>query len=426
MQEHLETIVAELEQQRSLALAVVIERRGSLPMATTARMLVSADGSTGGTVGGGCLEAEIYARARRLLAASTGTSAAIDTFSLTEVEEGLQGHVCGGTVSILTELLVPDAATTGLFADLRNRLARGENVALATLLPGQGYPRGGHRLLLTPKTNEPVAGTAIESRAGSGIDPDGAASRLAAAGRQALADARPRVVGLDGVGGLVDSEPGSTRGTGSGLVAADNAIAGARYFVEPLLTEPRAVIFGAGHCGRAIARIAGFAGFRTVVLDDRPAFADPELVPEADEVAVVDFADLCELAGPSGPSGSPGPSGSYDDADCPRPSSLPSGGVLGGGQRDYLVIVTRGHEHDLTVLRQVLAAAGTGGAPAYLGMIGSRRKRLMFLKTLKAEGYCDEDLAALRSPMGLSIGADTPEEIAVAVVGEMIAARRGV
>ena len=91
-----------------------------------------------------------------------------------------------------------------------------------------------------------------------------------------------------------------------------------------------------------------------------------------------------------------------------------------------LVIVTRGHEHDLTVLRQVLAAAGTGGAPAYLGMIGSRRQRLMFLKTLKAEGYCDEDLAALRSPMGLSIGADTPEEIAVAVVGEMIAARRGV
>lgn len=332
---------ARLAQDEPAALATVVGRRGSVPMSGTARMLVCADGGLHGTVGGGCLEAEVYATGRRLL--QTG-GARLETFHLNELPDGLGGHVCGGTVEILCRALRPTRATRALVARLLDGVRRRDRAVLIHGLPDR-------------PGIDAAAGWALVSE-GGGVLADGLA---------------PADDVLDRCHEILRDGDAPVRLAGDGPL-----------LLEPLVPDPIAWIFGAGHCGRAIARMAGLAGFGVHVLDDRPAFLDE--VPGADRAAVVDFASL---------------------------------GDLRLGADDYVIIVTRGHEHDLTVLRQLIAAP-----VAYLGMIGSRRKRILFERTLRAEDAREQDLSRLRSPIGLDIGADSPEEIAVAVLAEMIAVRR--
>lgn len=343
-------IAAALQSGKPVALSTVVGRRGSLPMGRRAKMLVGADGTAVGTIGGGCLEAEVYAHASELL---RGSGARIDDFNLTEVEDGLLGHICGGSVSILTEVLEPTPSTQRLFERLRESTLQRRPAVLVSKLPAVDGRQPGtpdHLLVYAD-------GTSMID--GSGAVPDGFIGRCL----QVLSTGLPAQVSLD-VNDL----------------SAD-------YFVEPIVPRPTAVIFGAGHCGVAIGELATTVGFRTVILDDRIAFLDPTRLPWAAVIRQVDFT------------------AALDAVDI--------------GPDPYLVIVTRGHDHDLTVLRQVLSLPNS-----YLGMIGSARKKHLFRRQLLAEGIAAEQLDGLRSPMGLAIGADTPEEIAVSVVGEMIAVRR--
>ena len=158
-------------------------------------------------------------------------------------------------------------------------------------------------------------------------------------------------------------------------------------FVEPVTPEPRAFIFGGGHVSKSISKIANMAGFATVIVDDREAFANKERFPEADET----FADEYENVFPK----------------------------LNVTSSAYLVIVTRGHRDDMRVLRWAV------GTPArYIAMIGSKRKTISVVKELVKEGIAREAFEKIYAPMGLEIGAETPEEIAISVVAEMIATRR--
>lgn len=160
-------------------------------------------------------------------------------------------------------------------------------------------------------------------------------------------------------------------------------------FVEPIL-EPRLFLFGGGHVSRAIAALAKTVGFRVGVGDDREAFVTPEAQPQADE----------RLHGP------------FDELAA---RIAPADGL-------YVLAVTRGHDQDGTVLRALFES---GCRPRFLGMIGSERKKVELFRQLRAAGVADEFLARVRTPMGLPIGARTHEEIAVSVVSEMIAVRRG-
>lgn len=346
MRDLLSPLLESLSADRPVVLSMVVRRRGSLPMARCAKMLSTSDGRTHGTVGGGCLEAEVWAVGRDLLS-SGGCS--LDTFHLTEVEEGLGGHVCGGTVTILSRLLRPEPRTRELVVELRAAVEDERTVGLVTGLP------------ITEGRAGDLGWGLVDSEAG--WMPDGLA--LTEPIRRRLADrlARPAPATVED-----EDRP---------------------LFLEPLPPTPTALIFGAGHCGKAIGRAASAAGFRVRMFDDREPFLDPEALPWAESRELVDF----ERAGAS----------------------------LTLASHHYVVIVTRGHEHDLTLLRQLV-----DGPSAYVGMIGSRRKRLLFERMLREEGIDQPALERVRSPMGLPIGADTPEEIAVAVVGEMIAARRGV
>ncbi len=158
-------------------------------------------------------------------------------------------------------------------------------------------------------------------------------------------------------------------------------------FVEPVMPQPAAYIFGAGHISKSLSKVADLAGFRTVVIDDREAFANRERFPEADEVHA----------------------GEYE-------SVFPQ---LPVNESSYIVIVTRGHRDDMRVLKW---AVGTNAR--YIAMIGSKRKVIGVVRELEKEGIPAVAFERMFAPMGFDIGAITPEEIAVAVVAEMIAVRR--
>jgi xanthine dehydrogenase accessory factor len=161
---------------------------------------------------------------------------------------------------------------------------------------------------------------------------------------------------------------------------------------HPILLEslhPTGVlyIFGGGHVGVCVAHLAAYVNFRVVVLDDRSAFLSREHVPDADDVVTLDsFANALQ--------------GIRVDEDS------------------YVVIVTRGHSHDRTVLAQALRTNA-----GYVGMIGSRRKNALIFESLLEQGFTREDLARVHAPIGLPIGGETPEEIGVSIIAEMIQVR---
>lgn len=157
--------------------------------------------------------------------------------------------------------------------------------------------------------------------------------------------------------------------------------------LEPCRKPPALYVFGGGHVAQPTVHLAALVGFRVTVLDDRAEFANAERFPEADAIRVPeDFAH------------------SVDDL------------AIDGDS--YIVIVTRGHLYDRVVLGQVLKTAA-----AYIGMIGSRRKIDAVYRKLEPEGFTDADFARVHAPIGLDIGAETPEEIAVSIVAELIQKR---
>jgi xanthine dehydrogenase accessory factor len=160
-----------------------------------------------------------------------------------------------------------------------------------------------------------------------------------------------------------------------------------QVFIEPIIPSPRLYIFGAGHIGLNVHKVASLAGFETVVSDDRDLYANPERFPDAHEIHTGDMDEI--MAGMT-----------------PNPSS-------------YIVIVTRGHRHDMQVLRWAI------DTPArYIGMVGSGRKVLAVYEQLEAQGVSHESLKRVFAPIGLQIAAATPEEIAISIVAELIAIRR--
>ena len=159
-----------------------------------------------------------------------------------------------------------------------------------------------------------------------------------------------------------------------------------KFFLEPLISPPHLYIFGAGHVSAALCPLAKKVGFQVTVIDDRAEFANLVRFPEADEIAVRPFDRL------------------WDSINI--------------GPYSFVAIMTRGHLHDHLVLRQVLK-----NPPRYIGMIGSRHKRKVIFEALKQEEFPEDLIKSVHTPIGLDIQAETPEEIAVSIVAELIQVR---
>ncbi len=158
-----------------------------------------------------------------------------------------------------------------------------------------------------------------------------------------------------------------------------------KYFIETLVPPGTVYLIGAGHVALATAKIAHFSNFEVVVMDDREEFANRERYPQAKQIKVLGSFENC-----------------FDKL----------------RSDDYVVIVTRGHIHDKEVLAQALATEA-----GYIGMIGSRKKIQAIYNSLLEAGFTQNELDAVHSPIGLDIGADTPEELAISIVAELIQVR---
>lgn len=153
--------------------------------------------------------------------------------------------------------------------------------------------------------------------------------------------------------------------------------------IEPFFPKPRLIVFGGGHIAKPLVEFASKVGFSVTVIDDRPYFANSTRFPEAEKVLCEDFKNSFNL--------------------------------IKFKESDFVVIVTRGHRHDGLVLREVL-----NHNLSYIGMIGSKRRVKGMMEELISEGYSKEVLDKVNSPIGLDIGAVTPEEIAISIVSQLI------
>ncbi len=161
----------------------------------------------------------------------------------------------------------------------------------------------------------------------------------------------------------------------------------ANFLIEPHFPEPRLILLGGGHIAQPLAEFGAKTGFCVTVVDDRPSFANPDRFPLACNVICENFSRCFSL--------------------------------LGLNESAYVAIITRGHRHDLDCLRQVLEYK-----TAYVGMIGSRHRVRNAREQLLAEGYAQERLNRVHAPIGLDIGAISPEEIAVSIIAQVIGVRR--
>jgi len=252
-----EQIVKLRNEGRRGAVATIVNVRGSIPSFETAKMLIRDDGSIVGTVGGGCVEAEVWQAAREVMESEKPRTV---TFNLNQNPKYDTGLVCGGTVDI---------------------------------------------------------------------------------------------------------------------------------FIEPVLPPALLYVFGAGHVALSLYKIAKTAGFDVNVIDDRESYANRERFPQAKEVIAEDFDQAMARLTPN--------------------------------ETSYIVIVTRGHRDDMRVLRWAVQTQAR-----YIGMIGSKRKTITIFRELVKEGLTEKLFERVHAPVGLDIGAITPEEIAVAITAELIAVRRRV
>ena len=172
-------------------------------------------------------------------------------------------------------------------------------------------------------------------------------------------------------------------------VEADQMLCGGEMdiFIEPILPQPTLFIFGAGHIPHSISKIAKMIGFKVIVIDDRVEFANPERFPEADEILAEDFSAALSR--------------------------------LRINASSYIAIVTRGHQFDEKVLEWAVKTEAR-----YIGMIGSKKKNEVIFAHLLSKGISTDILERVHAPIGLDINAETPEEIAVSIVAELITIKR--
>ncbi|MEE9285576.1 MAG: XdhC/CoxI family protein [Dehalococcoidia bacterium] len=332
-----------LEKREPFVLATVVRTKGSTPQKPGAKLLIRRDGSTVGTLGGGCVEADVWAEARTILEEDQGVQ--LRRFVLNEEIAAKDGLVCGGNMDILIDPIVDEPEMAPYVQEILAAYEGKGDRALATLVsPGKG------KLFIRAD--------------GSTIGTLGAPERDARAVEVAQ-ELMPK-----GREWWVESPDGAT------------------IYVETFTNPNTVVIAGGGHVGKAIYTIAKLLGFKVIIVDDRPEFANAERFPEADQIVIDDFD-----------------------------KGLRS---LDLTLNSYVIVATRGHKLDDVALME--AARSNAG---YVGLLGSRRKAVMIFRDLLRQGISEERVREIHAPVGLDLGGRTPDEIALSIMAEIVAVKHG-
>jgi xanthine dehydrogenase accessory factor len=338
------TVYGQLQAGSPLVLISVMSILGSTPRQGGTKMVVAADGTSYGTIGGSLMEAAAIRESRDIL--STGKSRIL-SYELTGEDATSPGMICGGQAELLLEYLPATSDNIEFSRCWYDAILQGKEFYLLT------HFKDG-------REDAPVLGHAI-------LYPDGNIAGNSSITASDVDKLKPELHNIS---------------TNSVLPLGD-----AQVMVDRVRKLKTLYCFGAGHVAVPTAHIAARVGFRVVVLDDRPEFANEERFPDTHEIRVVE--DL---------------NNAFDGLEIDEDS--------------FIVIVTRGHQYDLAVLERSLKT--TAG---YIGMISSRKKRDAIYEALIAMGVKKERLAQVHSPIGIDIGGETPEEIALSIVAELVSER---
>ncbi len=337
-------ILDSLNQKIPFALATIISHKGSTPRTSGSKMMVFADRRIFGTIGGGLVEARVMDACIEML---SRPQCKILEFTLDqELKDGLD-MVCGGNLTVWIETFDSSPSLIQIFSSMAHRETAGKKAVLISKINGfSGSTFTTDKCLVLP---------------------DGT------------------IQGLNMVPKALFDDICDNRFSGAAPTIHRQGLD--EFIIEPSLARDTIYIMGAGHVGFQLGKIAHLTEFRTVVVDDRSEFANPERFEHAASVRVVEtFTHV------------------FDD--------------LPVDQNAYIVILTRGHLHDQTVLEGALKTDA-----AYIGMIGSSQKRNQIYGNLLEKGVSQETLDQVYSPVGLDINSETPAEIAVSIIGQIIQVR---
>ena len=368
MREVLEPLLAWWERGDAVGMGTVVATFRSAPRPPGASMLVGPDGSAVGSVSGGCVEGAVYDLAQQVVADGAPL---LRRYGVSDDDAFEVGLTCGGILDVYVERV--DRATFPELGAVAEDLAADRPVAVATVVEHPDPALVGRRMFVSPDASSVTVGDGeVPGRRGS-LGPD----RLDAA----VCDDAVGLLGTGHSAVLTYGPDGERRGEGT------------RVFVWAFAPPPRMIVFGAIDFASAVARMGGFLGYHVTVCDARPVFATATRFPSADEVVVTwPHRYLTEQA---------------------------AAGRVDG--RTVLCVLTHDPKFDVPLLEVALRLPEVG----YVGAMGSRRTHEDRLERLRAAGLTDEELARLSSPIGLDLGARTPEETAVSVAAEIIALRWG-
>lgn len=343
-------VIEESKYGNDMVVATVVRTSGSTPQKPGAKLLVKKDGSGVGTLGGGCVEGDIWFLASELL--KRGGGAQMRDYELNEELAAEDGLLCGGTMYFLVDPLRADKSYADFADEILSAYDGGMPVAIINLMavPNDSVLKVGQKMLVREN------GTFEGSIGDKVLD-----SKMMAKARGLM------------VMGKTD------------YVVDDS---GVECFIEAYTTPPTLVLVGGGHVSKALASVAKKIGFRLFVLDDRKEFANNDRFPNADRIQVCDYENGLEKFQISANS--------------------------------FVVIATRGHRYDDAALESALKTKAS-----YIGLLGSRRKTILIYEALLRRGFTLEDIARVRAPIGLDIGARTPEEIAISVMSEILMYKLG-
>lgn len=332
MKELFETARKSMEKKQDLVFVTTISSSGSSPRGAGSKMLVLENGTSYGTIGGGNVEYVSIQHAREVLKQKQSCTRG---FALHPDQVADLGMICGGDVVIFFQYISWENQD---FYDLCTRILK-------------SWDKNENTWLIFDITEETVwkAGLYEEQEGLTGL-------------------------GISDLSPLLQTK------------AVQKVLDGRKYYCEPLVQKGRVYIFGGGHVAQALVPVLARLEFRCVVFDDREAFSNPQVFPEAEQCILGDFNRISDY--------------------------------LSIQPQDYVCIMSRGHQYDYLIQKQILTT------PAYyIGVMGSRKKKEVIRQKLLADGFFPEDISRITTPIGLDILAETPEEIAVSIAGQLIAER---
>jgi xanthine dehydrogenase accessory factor len=363
------------EAGETVGVGTVVATFQSAPRPAGASMLVGPEGSAVGSVSGGCVEGAVYDLAQTVVESGAPV---LERYGVSDDDAFAVGLTCGGILDVFVEKVSRE--TFPELGDLAADIGAGRPVALATVIEHPDPAWLGRRMVIRPGAVVPDEGT-VES-ADRPSDRPGLSGSL---GSKRADDAvHDDALGLLAAGHnatLTYGADGERRGEGM------------RVFVWAFAPRPRMLVFGAIDFAAAVARVGGFLGYEVTVCDARPVFATTSRFPDADEV-VVDWPHRYLAAEQE--------AGRID-------------------RRTVITVLTHDPKFDVPLLEVALRLPEV----AYVGAMGSRRTHEDRLDRLREAGITEAEIARLSSPIGLDLGARTPEETAVSIAAEIIAGRWG-